>query len=113
MHVCVCLCGVCTYIICVCFCGVCHVRLICIGVGVGSGDASTKDIDTAMRLGCGYPMGPFELMDMTGVDVCAFILRGWAEKYPDEPLFKPTETLEKMVSEGRLGRKTGHGFYKY
>jgi 3-hydroxyacyl-CoA dehydrogenase len=77
------------------------------------GDASTKDIDTAMRLGCGYPMGPFELMDMTGVDVCAFILRGWAEKYPDEPLFKPTETLEKMVSEGRLGRKTGHGLYKY
>ena len=41
------------------------------------------------------------------------IVTGWSQKYPDEPLFKPIETIDKLVREGKLGRKTGKGFYKY
>jgi len=77
------------------------------------GDASAKDIDIAMKLGAGYPMGPFELSDYVGLDTSKFILDGWYEKHPENPLFKPVETLNKLVSEGKLGRKTGEGFYKY
>ncbi|KAG5869218.1 hypothetical protein JTB14_023525 [Gonioctena quinquepunctata] len=77
------------------------------------GDASAQDIDTAMKLGAGYPMGPIELADYTGLDTGHFILEGWHKKYPDNPLFKPTEIQGKLVREGKLGRKTGEGFYKY
>jgi len=77
------------------------------------GDASTKDIDTAMKLGAGYPMGPFELADYVGLDTSKFIVDGWHEKYPEDPTFAPSPTLNKLVSEGKLGRKSGEGFYKY
>jgi len=77
------------------------------------GDASAKDIDIAMKLGAGYPMGPFELSDYVGLDTSKFILDGWYEKDPENPLFKPVPILEKLVSEGKLGRKTGEGFYNY
>ncbi|KAH7701890.1 3-hydroxyacyl-CoA dehydrogenase [Aphelenchoides avenae] len=77
------------------------------------GDASKEDIDTAMKLGASYPMGPFELMDYVGLDTCKFIIEGWHEQYPDEVLFKPSPLLNKLVSEGKLGRKSGEGFYKY
>lgn len=77
------------------------------------GDASAKDIDTAMKLGAGYPMGPIELGDYVGLDTCKFILDGWTEAYPDQPLFQPSPLLNKMVAEGKLGRKSGEGFYKY
>lgn len=77
------------------------------------GDATAKDIDTAMKLGAGYPMGPFELSDYVGLDTTKFIVDGWREKYPDDPTFKSSEILEKLVAEGKLGRKTGEGFYKY
>lgn len=77
------------------------------------GDASAKDIDTAMKLGAGYPMGPFELSDYVGLDTTKFIVDGWREKYPEDPAFKRSEILDKLVSEGKLGRKTGEGFYKY
>ncbi|KAB7502233.1 Hydroxyacyl-coenzyme A dehydrogenase, mitochondrial [Armadillidium nasatum] len=77
------------------------------------GDATTRDIDTAMKLGTGYPMGPFELSDYTGLDTNLFVIEGWAKEYPDEPLFKVSESLRKLVSEGKLGVKTGEGFYKY
>lgn len=77
------------------------------------GDASPRDIDTAMKLGAGYPMGPFELADYVGLDTNKFILDGWYEKYPNEPLFKPIPLLNKLVSEGKLGVKSGEGFYKY
>lgn len=77
------------------------------------GDASIKDIDTAMKLGAGYPMGPFELTDYVGLDTTKFILDGWAEKYPNEPAFKKSKILDKYVAEGKLGRKSGEGFYKY
>ncbi|GIX76891.1 hydroxyacyl-coenzyme A dehydrogenase, mitochondrial [Caerostris darwini] len=73
------------------------------------GDATARDIDTAMKLGAGYPMGPFELLDYVGLDTTLFILEGWHEKYPENPLFQPSEMLKKLVSEGKLGMKTGEG----
>ncbi|XP_058459746.1 hydroxyacyl-coenzyme A dehydrogenase, mitochondrial-like [Malaya genurostris] len=77
------------------------------------GDASARDIDIAMKLGAGYPMGPFELSDYVGLDTTNNILQGWHEKYPDNPLFKPVKLVEKLVSEGKLGVKSGEGFYSY
>ncbi|CAH2043072.1 unnamed protein product, partial [Iphiclides podalirius] len=77
------------------------------------GDASARDIDIAMKLGAGYPMGPLELADYVGLDTNKFILDGWHKKYPEEQLFKPIPLLNKLVSEGKLGVKTGEGFYKY
>lgn len=77
------------------------------------GDASAKDIDIAMKLGAGYPMGPIELADYVGLDTTCKILQGWHEKYPDNPLYQPLPLLEKLVKEGKLGTKTGEGFYKY
>lgn len=77
------------------------------------GDASAKDIDTAMKLGAGYPMGPMELADYVGLDTTKFIIDGWHEKYPDVELFKPSEILNDLVARDKLGRKTGEGFYKY
>merc|ERR1712212_1424153 len=80
---------------------------------VERGDASAKDVDTAMKLGAGYPMGPFELADYVGLDTNKFIMEGWSERFPEEPLFKESPLLNKLVSEGKLGRKNGEGFYKY
>lgn len=77
------------------------------------GDATAKDIDIAMKLGAGYPMGPFELLDYVGLDTTKFILDGWHAKYPDNPLFQPSDLLKKLVEEGKLGMKSGEGFYKY
>lgn len=77
------------------------------------GDASARDIDTAMKLGAGYPMGPLELADYVGLDTNKFILDGWHNKYPDQQLFKPIPLLNKLVSEGKLGVKSGEGFFKY
>ncbi|XP_026292881.1 hydroxyacyl-coenzyme A dehydrogenase, mitochondrial [Frankliniella occidentalis] len=77
------------------------------------GDASPRDIDTAMKLGAGHPMGPFELADYVGHDTTKFIIDGWHEKMPENPLFKPSELLNKMVKEGKLGVKSGEGFYSY
>ncbi|CAH1638956.1 unnamed protein product [Spodoptera littoralis] len=77
------------------------------------GDASARDIDTAMKLGAGYPMGPLELADYVGLDTNKFILDGWHKKYPDQPLFNPIPLLDKLVAEGKLGVKAGEGFYKY
>lgn len=77
------------------------------------GDASIQDIDTAMKLGCGYPMGPFELTDYVGLDTTLSILQGWVKLYPSEPAFKVPAVLEKLVKENKLGRKSGQGFYKW
>lgn len=77
------------------------------------GDASAKDIDTAMKLGAGYPMGPFELADYVGLDTTKFIMDGWSEKYPEVELFKPSELINDLVARNKLGRKSGEGFYKY
>ena len=77
------------------------------------GDASKEDIDTAMKFGCGYPMGPFELTDYVGLDTTLSILQGWVKRYPNEPAFKIPAVLEKLVSEKKYGRKSGQGFYKW
>ena len=77
------------------------------------GDASKEDIDTAMQFGCGYPMGPLTLTDYVGLDTTLSILEGWVERYPHEPAFEIPEILKTKVKEGKLGRKTGEGFYKW
>ncbi len=77
------------------------------------GDASKEDIDAAMQLGCGHPMGPVTLTDYVGLDTTLFILRGWVDRYPDEPAFAIPKILEEKVAAGKLGRKTGEGFYKW
>ncbi|CAK1586632.1 unnamed protein product [Parnassius mnemosyne] len=77
------------------------------------GDAFARDIDIAMKLGAGYLIGPLELADYIGLDTIKFILDGWHKKFPEEQLFKPIPLLNKLVSEGKLGMKTGEGFYKY
>ncbi|XP_078117859.1 hydroxyacyl-coenzyme A dehydrogenase, mitochondrial [Sander vitreus] len=77
------------------------------------GDGSKEDIDIAMKLGCGYPMGPFELADYVGLDTIKFIMDGWSAANPDNPVFAQSELLTKLVAEGKLGKKTGEGFYKY
>lgn len=77
------------------------------------GDASARDIDTAMKLGAGYPMGPFELADYVGLDTLVFIMDGWHAEYPENKLFDPCELMSSMVKEGRLGVKSGKGIYDY
>jgi 3-hydroxyacyl-CoA dehydrogenase len=77
------------------------------------GDASAADIDTAMKLGCGYPMGPIELGDYVGLDTTLYILEGWVKRFPDEQAFVVPPVLERKVKEGKLGRKSGEGFYKW
>ena len=74
--------------------------------------ATADDIDTAMKTGCGYPMGPFELLDVVGLDVSLAIQR---ELYLEfrEPGFAPAPLLEHLVTAGYLGRKTGRGFRAY
>nr|XP_046272631.1 hydroxyacyl-coenzyme A dehydrogenase, mitochondrial [Scatophagus argus] len=76
------------------------------------GHGSKEDIDIAMKLGAGYPMGPFELADYVGLDTVKFIIDGWSEKDPSNPLFSQSELLNKLVAEGKFGKKTGEGFYK-
>lgn len=77
------------------------------------GHGSKEDIDIAMKLGAGYPMGPFELLDYVGLDTCKFIMDGWSAMESGNPLFEQSELLNKLVAEGKYGKKTGEGFYKY
>lgn len=58
-------------------------------------------------------MGPIELADYVGLDTTHHILKGWSEKYPNDPLFQKSALLEKLVSEGKYGVKSGEGFYSY
>ena len=77
------------------------------------GDATVEDIDVAMKLGTGHPMGPFTLADYVGLDTVLSILQGWVDKFPNEPTFVVPECLKAKVAAGKLGRKTGEGFYKW
>jgi len=77
------------------------------------GDATFRDIDKAMRLGAGMPQGPHQLADFVGLDTCQAILEGWIKKYPDEKIFIMPKSLTDRVQEGKLGRKTGQGFYQW
>lgn len=77
------------------------------------GDAEKRDIDIAMKLGAGYPMGPFELADYVGLDTTRNILIGWNAKYPENPLYNTIPLLDDLVNGGKLGIKSGEGFYNY
>ncbi len=74
--------------------------------------AGTQDIDTAMKLGCGYPMGPFELLDVVGLDVSLAIQQTLYREFR-EPGFAPAPWLEHLVTAGYTGRKAGRGFRSY
>lgn len=76
------------------------------------GVASAKDIDTAMKLGYGHPMGPFELSDLVGLDVRMEVSEYLQREIGGEHYGAP-DILKRLVKEGKLGRKTGEGFYKY
>ncbi|KAI8452174.1 3-hydroxyacyl-CoA dehydrogenase [Phakopsora pachyrhizi] len=80
------------------------------------GEATKEDIDTAMKLGAGHPMGPIELSDYVGLDTMKFISDGWRNERGgeiEEGLVKPVEALDRLVSHSKLGTKTKEGFYKY
>jgi 3-hydroxybutyryl-CoA dehydrogenase len=76
------------------------------------GHGSVEGIDAAVRAD-GFPMGPFELMDLVGIDVNLAAARGIWEAFRYEPRFRPSPIQERLVEAGRLGRKTGEGFYWY
>jgi 3-hydroxybutyryl-CoA dehydrogenase len=76
------------------------------------GYSTPQDIDAAMKLGCGHPMGPFELMDIVGLDVTHAILNSLHDEFR-ERRYAPAPLLEHMVRAGYLGRKAGRGFYDY
>ena len=80
---------------------------------VARGDASAQDVDTAMQLGAGHPMGPLTLTDYVGLDTTLAILEGWCERYPDESAFVVPACLRDRVAKGQFGRKTGEGFYRW
>jgi 3-hydroxybutyryl-CoA dehydrogenase len=76
------------------------------------GLASLEDIDQAMKLGCGYPMGPFTLLDLVGLDTAMYVAEVMFEEFR-ESRYAPPPLLKRMVMAGQLGRKTGKGFYDY
>ncbi len=73
-----------------------------------SGVAGVEEIDTAVKLGLGHPMGPFEILDMAGLDLAA-----GEEQFAKDPAFSSPSLLTRLRDAGHLGRKTGRGFYKY
>jgi 3-hydroxybutyryl-CoA dehydrogenase len=82
--------------------------VFCLYEGVGKAEA----IDEVMKLGMNHPMGPLALADLIGLDVCLDILRVLQQGFGD-PKYRPCPLLVKMVDAGRLGRKSGRGFYEY
>ncbi len=75
------------------------------------GVATPEDIDTAVKLGLNHPMGPLEMADLVGLDVRLKVLEHLAETLGER--FRPTTVHRNLVAAGRLGRKTGHGIYRY
>jgi 3-hydroxybutyryl-CoA dehydrogenase len=76
------------------------------------GIATPQEIDTAVKLGLRHPMGPFELLDYTGLDINLHVANVFFEEFKD-PNMAPPPLLRRMVAAGRLGKKTGKGFYDY
>ena len=76
------------------------------------GLATAEDIDAGMRLGCNHPIGPLALADMIGLDTMLAVMEVFYEGFND-PKYRPAPLLKEMVAAGRLGRKSGHGFYHY
>jgi 3-hydroxybutyryl-CoA dehydrogenase len=77
-----------------------------------NGLGTLEDIDNGMKLGCGYPMGPFTLLDFVGLDTTYYIANIMFEEFR-EPAYAPPPLLKRMVLAGYLGRKAGRGFYTY
>ena len=77
-----------------------------------NGLGTLEDIDKGMMLGCGYPMGPFTLLDFVGLDTTYYIANIMFEEFR-EPAYAPPPLLKRMVLAGRLGKKSGRGFYNY
>jgi 3-hydroxybutyryl-CoA dehydrogenase len=77
-----------------------------------NGLGTLEDIDKGMKLGTGYPMGPFTLLDFVGLDTTYYIANIMFDEYR-EPAYAPPPLLKRMVLAGRLGKKSGRGFYKY
>ena len=80
--------------------------------GLEQGLGTVEDIDRAMALGCGYPMGPFTLLDFVGLDTTLAIANILFDEFR-ETRFAPPPLLRRMVLAGHLGRKSGKGFYEY
>jgi 3-hydroxybutyryl-CoA dehydrogenase len=76
------------------------------------GYASREDIDTGMQLGCGHPMGPLALCDLIGLDVLYAVCNSLYEEFKRD-VYAPPPLIKRMVASGRLGRKSGRGFYEY
>jgi 3-hydroxybutyryl-CoA dehydrogenase len=79
---------------------------------VDEGFATREDIDTAISLGLAHPMGPLTLMDLIGIDTCVSVAEVLVREFGD-PRYAPPPVLKRMVAAGRLGRKSGAGFYDY
>ncbi|HEX9057090.1 MAG TPA: 3-hydroxybutyryl-CoA dehydrogenase [Ktedonobacterales bacterium] len=77
-----------------------------------NGLATKEDIDTGMKLGCGYPMGPFQLLDYVGLDTTLYAAEAIYKDYPD-PAYAPPTLLRRMVAAGHNGMKAGKGFFDY
>jgi 3-hydroxybutyryl-CoA dehydrogenase len=82
--------------------------ILCLEQGIASRD----DIDTVMKLGMAHPMGPLTLADFIGLDVCLSIMNVLHTGFGDDK-YRAAPLLKKMVAAGRLGRKSGEGFFKY
>ena len=80
---------------------------------VEEGIASMEDVDTAVKNGLNYPMGPFELMDLTGIDVCYFVAEYFYKELNKESKWASPNLLKTMIRANKLGRKTGAGWYDY
>jgi 3-hydroxybutyryl-CoA dehydrogenase len=97
--------------------GLVRARIVCALVNEAAtalmeGVASAADIDTAMKLGTNYPRGPLEWGDLIGLDVVLGVMRGLHEDF-GEDRYRPCPLLVRYVQAGRLGRKTGRGFFEY
>lgn len=80
---------------------------------VEEGIATKEDVDTAVKNGLNYPMGPFELMDLTGIDICYFVNEYFHKELNKELKWVSPNLFKTMIRAGKLGRKTGEGWYDY
>ncbi len=76
------------------------------------GVATPEDIDTAIKTGLNYPMGPFELQDFTGVDIAYFVMNYFYDEFKD-PRWTPPQSIKALIRAGRLGKKSGAGWYEH